>query len=98
MSFFRELTGGLPRLETRLERTPDGILHFSDLQLYSPKLRLSGGGIRRKDGTFHIEARGRQATYGALQADRSTGGSSGRGSIFCSTAPTKRWASGRCGC
>ena len=66
-SFFRELTGGLPRLETRLERTPDGILHFSDLQLYSPKLRLSGGGIRRRDGTFHIEARGRQAQYGPLR-------------------------------
>ena len=66
-SFFRELTGGLPRLETRLERTPDGILHFSGLELFSPKLRLTGAGIRRRDGSFHIEARGRQAQYGPLK-------------------------------
>ena len=40
-SFFRDLTGGLPRLETNLERGNDGIVHFTNLQLYSPKLRLS---------------------------------------------------------
>ncbi|MDP1911304.1 MAG: hypothetical protein Q8K85_23640, partial [Hyphomicrobium sp.] len=50
--FFADLTGGLPRITTDLERTTDGILHFSNLQLYSPKLRLSGSGIRRRDGTF----------------------------------------------
>jgi len=66
-SFFRDLTGSLPRLTTDLERTEDGILHFSNLQLYSRDLRLSGAGIRRKDGTFHIEARGRQAKYGPLK-------------------------------
>ena len=66
-SFFRELTGSLPRLTTDLERTTDGVLHFSNLQLYSRDLRLSGSGIRRRDGTFHIEARGRQATYGTLR-------------------------------
>src|SRR6202008_3930572 len=51
---------------TALERPPDGILHLTNLQLYSPKLRLSGQGIRRKDGTFLIEARGTQAQYGPL--------------------------------
>jgi translocation and assembly module TamB len=65
--FFRDLTGGLPRLETALRRGPDGIVHFSDLQLYSPKLRLSGLGQRFRDGTFHIVASGRQAEYGPLK-------------------------------
>ena len=66
-AFFRDLTRGLPHLTTDLERTTDGVLHFSNLQLYSPALRLSGAGIRRRDGTFHIEATGRQAKYGALR-------------------------------
>ena len=66
-SFFRELTGGLPRLETNLRRGSDGIVHFSNLQLYSPRLRLSGSGQRFRDGTFHIVASGRQAKYGALR-------------------------------
>ncbi|HEX6218013.1 MAG TPA: translocation/assembly module TamB, partial [Sphingomicrobium sp.] len=66
-SFFASLTGGLPRIETNLERGGDGIVHFTNLQLYSPKLRLSGGGRRNRDGTFHIEARGRQAEYGPLR-------------------------------
>ncbi|MGI8931160.1 MAG: translocation/assembly module TamB domain-containing protein, partial [Sphingomicrobium sp.] len=66
-SFFAGLTGGLPRLTTDLERGGDGIVRFTNLQLYSPKLRLSGQGIRRQDGTFLIEARGRQAQYGPLR-------------------------------
>ncbi|HET9335763.1 MAG TPA: translocation/assembly module TamB domain-containing protein [Sphingomicrobium sp.] len=65
-SFFAGLTGGLPRLTTDLERGNDGILYLRNLQLYSPKLRLSGQGIRRRDGTFLIEARGQQAQYGPL--------------------------------
>jgi translocation and assembly module TamB len=65
--FFASLTGGLPRLTSDLERGNDGILHLRNLQLYSPKLRLSGQGIRRKDGTFLIEARGRQEQYGTLR-------------------------------
>ncbi|WP_294122622.1 translocation/assembly module TamB domain-containing protein [Sphingomonas sp.] len=65
-SFFASMTGGLPRLTSDLERGNDGILHLTNLQLYSPKLRLSGQGIRRKDGTFQIEARGAQSQYGPL--------------------------------
>ena len=65
-SFFLSLTGGLPSLTTNLERGDDGIVHFTNLQLYSPKLRLSGAGERFKDGTFHITASGRQAKYGLL--------------------------------
>jgi translocation and assembly module TamB len=66
-SFFRSLTGGLPSLTTDLERGNDGIVHFSNLQLYSPKLRLSGAGERFRDGTFHIVAAGRQAKYGPVK-------------------------------
>ncbi|HEX5258208.1 MAG TPA: translocation/assembly module TamB domain-containing protein [Sphingomicrobium sp.] len=66
-SFFRDLTGGLPSLTTDLERGNDGIVHFTNLQLYSPKLRLSGAGKRLRDGTFHIVATGRQAKYGPLR-------------------------------
>ncbi|HEX8937577.1 MAG TPA: translocation/assembly module TamB domain-containing protein [Sphingomicrobium sp.] len=62
--FFQGLTGGLPSLTTNLERANDGIVHFTNLQLYSPRLRLSGAGERFKDGTFHISAVGRQAKYG----------------------------------
>ena len=66
-SFFASLMGGLPRIETRLERGIDGVIHFTGMQLYSPKLRLAGEGYRNRDGTFHIVARGRQATYGPLR-------------------------------
>ena len=65
--FFRDLTGGLPWLTTNLERGNDGIVHLTNLQLYSPKLRLSGAGLRLKDGTFHIVATGRQAKYGPVK-------------------------------
>ena len=66
-SFFAGLTGGLPRIETRLERGTDGIVRFTGMQFCSPKLRLAGEGHRNRDGTFHIVARGRQATYGPLR-------------------------------
>jgi translocation and assembly module TamB len=66
-SFFQDLTGGLPRIETGLTRGRDGILRLHNLQLYSPKLRLSGEGRRNRDGTFHIVARGRQAEYGPVR-------------------------------
>ncbi len=66
-SFFASLTGGLPRVTSDLERGSDGVLHLTNLQLYSPKLRLSGLGMRRKDGSWLIEAGGRQAQYGPLK-------------------------------
>jgi translocation and assembly module TamB len=65
--FFADLTGGLPRMETELVRGSDGILHLRNLQIYSPKLRLSGEGRRNVDGTFHITARGRQEQYGPVR-------------------------------
>ncbi|MBV9527787.1 MAG: translocation/assembly module TamB domain-containing protein [Sphingomonas sp.] len=66
-SVFRDLTGGLPSLSTNLERGPDGVLRFTNLQLFSPKLRLSGSGARLRDGSFHVAAGGRQAKYGPLK-------------------------------
>ena len=65
-AFFRTLAGGLPRIATGLERTPDGVLHFTNLLLTAPSLRLSGNGIRRRDGTFHFVGSGQQASYGPL--------------------------------
>ena len=54
-AFFRSLAGGLPRITTNLERTTDGILHFTNLVLTAPQIRLTGNGYRRRDGTFHFE-------------------------------------------
>jgi translocation and assembly module TamB len=65
--FFASLTDGLPRLETDLRRGADGVLHLTNLQFYSPGLRLSGSGHRRTNGTFMISASGRQAEYGPLR-------------------------------
>ncbi|MDB5705866.1 MAG: hypothetical protein JWN66_2982 [Sphingomonas bacterium] len=65
-AFFRSLAGGLPHITTGLERTPDGVLHLTNLILTAPSLRLAGNGLMRRDGTFHFEGSGKQATYGPL--------------------------------
>jgi translocation and assembly module TamB len=65
-AFFRSLAGGLPRIVTDLERTSDGILHFSNLVLTAPDIMLRGNGFRRRDGTFHFEGGGRQKSYGPV--------------------------------
>jgi translocation and assembly module TamB len=65
-AFFRSLAGGLPRIETALERGPDGILYFRNLVLTAPTLRLTGNGYRRRDGTFHFEGGGTQRSYGPV--------------------------------
>ncbi|MEN2789233.1 translocation/assembly module TamB domain-containing protein [Sphingomonas oligophenolica] len=65
-AFFRSLAGGLPRIVTGLERTPDGVLHLNNLVLTAPSIRIVGNGFRRRDGTFHFDGRGQQATYGPL--------------------------------
>ena len=63
-SFFRGLAGGLPRITANLERAPDGILYFTDLRLTAPAITLTGKGFRRRDGSFHLDGAGRQASYG----------------------------------
>lgn len=65
-AFLRSLAGGLPRLETLLERDAAGVLHFSRLLLTAPSIRIAGTGLRRRDGTFLFKGQGRQASYGAF--------------------------------
>ena len=65
-AFFRTLAGGLPRIATRLERGADGVLHFRDLVLTGPAIRLAGNGYRRRDGTFVFAGSGTQARYGPV--------------------------------
>ncbi len=66
-AFLRSLAGGLPAIDTRLRRGPDGVLHFERLVLTGPEIRLTGNGFRRRDGTFYFKGSGTQARYGALQ-------------------------------
>lgn len=63
-AFFRSLAGGLPHVATGLERAPDGTLYLRGLVLTAPSIRIDGNGLRRRDGTFHFEGAGRQASYG----------------------------------
>src|SRR3546814_6003083 len=63
-AFFASLAGGLPKIVTRLERGPDRVLHFTDLVLTAPDIRITGSGIRRRDGSVHFEGRGVQRSYG----------------------------------
>ncbi|MFL6845151.1 MAG: translocation/assembly module TamB domain-containing protein [Allosphingosinicella sp.] len=62
--FLAGLAGGLPYLEADLLRGNDLILHFSNLVITAPKIRIAGAGYRRRDGTFWFEGGGTQGTYG----------------------------------
>jgi len=66
-AFLASLAGGNPSLTTRLTRTTDGILHFSNTVLTGPAIRITGSGIRRRDGTFQFAGQGTQATYGPFK-------------------------------
>ncbi|RYE77210.1 MAG: translocation/assembly module TamB, partial [Myxococcales bacterium] len=66
-AFLRSLAGGLPSIDTRLRRGPDGVLHFDRLVLTGPAIRITGNGFRRRDGTFYFKGSGQQATYGQLE-------------------------------
>ncbi len=64
--FLLSLTRGLPSATARIERGGDKIVRFSDLQLTSPGLTLSGAGLRRPDGRFEFTGVGRSAEYGPI--------------------------------
>jgi translocation and assembly module TamB len=64
--FLAGLAGGLPQLEADLVRGPDFVLHFRNLRLSGPAIRILGDGYRRRDGSFVFEGGGRQGTYGAF--------------------------------
>uniref|UniRef100_UPI003B3BD6A0 translocation/assembly module TamB domain-containing protein n=1 Tax=Sphingomonas sp. TaxID=28214 RepID=UPI003B3BD6A0 len=66
-AFLRSIAGGNPRIDTRMVRSPDGVLHFSDLVLTGPAVRITGAGIRRRDGTFLFDGQGRQDSYGPFR-------------------------------
>jgi translocation and assembly module TamB len=66
-AFLASLAGGNPRLDTRLVRTPDGIMHFSNLVLTGPAIRITGTGLRRRDGTFQFQGTGTQNSYGPFR-------------------------------
>jgi translocation and assembly module TamB len=66
-AFLRSLAGGLPQIDTALVRDPDGVLHFNGLVLTGPAIRITGNGLRRRDGTFHFEGTGTQAQYGPVR-------------------------------
>jgi len=65
-AFLASLAGGLPEIETGLLRTPDQILHFQNLRLTGPAIRITGNGYRRRDGSMHFEGSGTQREYGPL--------------------------------
>lgn len=62
--FFRTLAGGLPRLTANLEQSTDGVLHFSNVVLTAPAIRITGAGFHRRNNTFFFEGRGTQRQYG----------------------------------
>lgn len=66
-AFLASLTGGLPVIETGLERGTDGIIRFVGATLRAPALRLAGNGYRRGDGSFFFEGAGTQARYGPVR-------------------------------
>jgi translocation and assembly module TamB len=66
-AFLASLAGGNPRIDTRLVRTTDGVLHFSNTILTGPAIRIAGAGIRRRDGTFQFQGQGTQASYGPFK-------------------------------
>lgn len=66
-AFLSGLSGGLPRLESRLERGPDGVLYLTGLKLVGPAVNFTGNGSRRRDGSFQIEGAGQQTRYGRFR-------------------------------
>ncbi len=66
-SFLAGLAGGLPYIDTALERGADGIIRFTELRLTARDIAISGNGYRRLDGTFFFEGSGRQRRYGPVR-------------------------------
>jgi translocation and assembly module TamB len=67
--FLASLAGGLPVVDTQLERGPDGILRLTNLRLSAPGVRLTANGIRRRDGSFQLTGQGSQQRYGPFRMD-----------------------------
>lgn len=65
-AFLRDLTGGQPRLRTRLLRGEDGLFRFPDFTITAPLLNFTGGGQRNRDATFDIEGVGSHNRWGSF--------------------------------
>lgn len=65
--FLAWVAGGLPELQTNLVRGPDGIVHFQNMRIVAPSIRLAAQGFRRRDGTFSMEGSGSHDDYGPLR-------------------------------
>jgi translocation and assembly module TamB len=66
-AFLKSLAGGNPSINTRLTRTTDGVIHFSNLVLTGPAIRITGSGMRRRDGSFQFAGSGTQGVYGPFR-------------------------------
>ena len=66
-SFLAGLAGGLPYIDTALERGADGVIRFTGLKLTARDITVTGSGYRRLDGTFFFEGSGRQRQYGPVR-------------------------------
>ncbi|UVO54334.1 translocation/assembly module TamB domain-containing protein [Sphingomonas sp. SUN039] len=66
-SFLAGLAGGLPYIDTALERGADGVIRFTGLKLTARDIAITGSGYRRLDGTFFFEGSGRQRRYGPVR-------------------------------
>ncbi|NIJ08033.1 translocation and assembly module TamB [Sphingomonas vulcanisoli] len=66
-AFLRSLVGGLPHLTTDLVRNPDGTIRFTNLVLTGPQIRITGVGLRRRDGSFQFAGKGVQTIYGPFR-------------------------------
>ncbi len=66
-SFLAGLAGGLPYIDTALERGADGVIRFTGLKLTARDVTITGSGYRRLDGTFFFEGAGRQRQYGPVR-------------------------------
>ena len=66
-SFLAGLAGGLPYIDTALERGADGVIRFTGLKLTARDITITGSGYRRLDGTFFFEGSGRQRQYGPVR-------------------------------
>jgi translocation and assembly module TamB len=66
-AFLRGLAGGEPRLDTKLVRTTDGVLHFTDTVITGPSIRITGSGTRQRDGSLQFTGTGTQAVYGPFR-------------------------------
>ena len=66
-SFLAGLAGGLPYIETALERGADGVIRFTGLRLTARDIAVTGSGYQRLDGTVFFEGSGRQRRYGPVR-------------------------------